>query len=83
MFWFGSHEDVLEALQDVAAARAAGPAVPAEVRNQVAMLQSDAAVSATAVRPKSQRLTELNELKDQGLITNSEYEKQRARIIDE
>ena len=32
MLWVGAHEDVLEAIRDVAAARAAGPAIPPEAR---------------------------------------------------
>jgi len=81
MVWTGSDADVMEALQDVAAARAAGPPVPAEARNPASPSRSDLAASAT--RSKAERLTELNELKTQGLITDAEYEKQRAKIIDE
>ena len=34
-------------------------------------------------RSKAERLRELNELRIQGLITEPEYSKQRAEIIDE
>jgi hypothetical protein len=83
MVWTGSDADVVEALQDVAAARAAGPPVPAEARNPANGSRPDLANPATAPRSKTERLTELNDLKAQGLITDAEYEKQRTKIIEE
>lgn len=77
MLWIGAGPDVLDALRDVAAARAAGPPLPPDARNPVDTRQP------AAIRSKSQRLTELNEMRTQGLISDPEYSKQRAKIIDE
>jgi hypothetical protein len=77
-FWAGAHGDVMESLNDVAAARAqAGPVPPAELP------PADNAPQTSVARTKAQRLTELNELRSQGLVSESEYARQRARILDD
>ena len=74
MFWTGAHEDVLEAIRDVAAARAAGPALPADARDPAPDTQGEK-------RSTAQRLEELNDLKLQGLITQKEYDARRKSIL--
>ena len=79
MFWAGYHGDVLDVLHDVAAVRAHGPAVPAEARRPAVEVATDPPPE----RSKAGRLTELNDLKARGLITDAEYSAQRAKILDE
>lgn len=79
MLWIGAHADVMDALRDVAAARAAGPAVPASAREPM----PDAAVPPDVSRSTAQRLEELNNLRARGLISESEYSVQRKAIIQE
>ncbi len=85
-FWTGSHADVMEAIRDVAAARAAGPPLPADARESVSF-QEEPDVGRARPRDvgnsKADRLRELNELRVQGLITDPEYSRQRAKILDE
>lgn len=76
MLWTGAHEDVLEAIRDVAAARAAGPPLPADARNPAPDAQGEK-------RSTAQRLEELNDLKLQGLITQKEYDERRKRVLAE
>lgn len=79
MLWIGAHADVMDALRDVAAARAAGPAVPASAREPM----PEAAVPADTSRSTAQRLEELNNLRARGLISEAEYSAQRKAIIQE
>ena len=79
MLWVGAGPDVLDALRDVVAARAAGPPLPADARSPVEEQQDSPGGS----HSKADRLRELNELRTQGLISDPEYSKQRAKIIDE
>jgi hypothetical protein len=78
-FWVGADGDVMESLRDVAAARAEAPPVPPESREPM----PPPATRSDGFRTKAQRLTELNELRIQGLISDPEYSKQRAKIIEE
>jgi hypothetical protein len=75
MLWTGANEDVMIAIRDVAAARAAGPPLPADARNP-------SAEPATG-RTTAQRLEELNDLKERGLISEGEYSAQRKNILKE
>lgn len=77
MLWIGAHADVMDALRDVAAARAAGPAVPASAREPM----PEAATPPETSRSTAQRLEELNNLRARGLISESEYSAQRKAII--
>jgi hypothetical protein len=81
MIWIGANADVLEAIRDVAAARAAGPEIPPAARNPMPAVaeQPDPASS----RSTAQRLEELNNLRARGLISESEYSAQRRNIIQE
>jgi hypothetical protein len=83
MFWAGAHGDVMESLNDVAAARAAEPSIPAENLDPVPAPVARSSSPPNSGRTKAERLTELNELRIQGLISDPEYSKQRARILDE
>lgn len=78
MLYAGYHRDVLEALEDIAAARAEAAPVPAAAR-----AEPPAAPPPGVAQSKVQRLTELNELRDRGLITEAEYSKHRSMIINE
>jgi hypothetical protein len=77
MVWTGAHEDVLVAIRDVAAARAAGPALPADARDPMPASAEQPATTRSA----AQRLEELNNLKARGLISEAEYSAQRKAII--
>jgi hypothetical protein len=78
MLWVGAHDDVMQAINDVAAARAAGPPVPPEARELAAPVEaSEQPVS----RSTAQRLEELNNLRARGLISEAEYSAQRKAII--
>lgn len=79
MLWIGAHADVMDALRDVAAARAAGPPVPASAREPM----PEAAIPPEASRSTAQRLEELNNLRARGLISEAEYSAQRKAIIQE
>ncbi len=79
MLWIGAHADVMDALRDVAAARAAGPAVPASAREPM----PEADTPPNASRSTSLRLEELNNLRARGLISEAEYSAQRKAIIQE
>jgi hypothetical protein len=85
-FWAGAHEDVMEAIRDVAAARAAGPPLPSDAREPVSFQEEPdvgRARSRNVGSTKADRLRELNELRVQGLISDPEYTRQRAKILDE
>src|SRR6185436_17952466 len=73
MIWVGANADVLDAIRDVAVARAAGPAVPPEAREAA----PPAGEEAPRTRSTAQRLEELNNLRARGLISESEYAAQR------
>ena len=77
MFWVGANADVLEALRDVAAARAAGPELPPGARDPM----PEAAAQPETTRSTAQRLEELNNLRARGLISEAEYSAQRKAII--
>ena len=77
MLWIGAHADVMEAIQDVAAARAAGPQISAEARDASQPTPQQAVTS----RSTAQRLEELNNLRARGLISENEYTAQRKTII--
>jgi len=79
MLWIGAHADVMDALRDVAAARAAGPAVPSSAREPM----PETAAPPDASRSTAQRLEELNNLRARGLISEAEYSAQRKAIIQE
>lgn len=79
MIWVGANADVLDAIRDVAAARAAGPAVPSEAREPVAARGEET----NPTRSTAQRLEELNNLRARGLISEAEYTAQRKTIIQE
>lgn len=79
MFWVGANADVLEALRDVAAARAAGPELPPGARDPM----PETAVQLETTRSTAQRLEELNNLRARGLISEAEYSAQRKAIIQE
>jgi hypothetical protein len=80
MFWAGHHGDILDVLEDVAAARAAaGPPVPTDVEIPPAVTTK----TLGARHSKADRLMELGDLRARGLISESEYSKQRAKILDE
>lgn len=81
MFWAGSHADVMDAIRDVAAARAAGPELPAGARDPLPVVAERD--SATTTRSTAQRLEDLNNLRARGLISESEYSAQRKKIIEE
>jgi hypothetical protein len=83
MVWAGSDADVIEALQDVAAARAAGPPIPPDARNPVDPSRSAPVAPVAAAQSKAQRLTQLNDLRTKGLVTESEYKSLRTKIINE
>lgn len=74
MLWVSPDEDVMIAVHDVAAARAAGPPAPPDARIPVAH-------NSTGDRTVAQRLEELNDLKARGLITDAEYAAQRKNIL--
>ena len=78
MLWVGAHADVMDAINDVAAARAAGPPVPPEARELAAPAEP---APANVSRSTAQRLEELNNLRARGLISESEYSAQRKTII--
>jgi hypothetical protein len=80
MVWVGADADVLEAMRDVAMARAAGPAIPPEARNPAPATHEGAR---NPSRSTAQRLEELNNLRARGLISESEYSAQRKAIIQE
>jgi hypothetical protein len=77
MFWTGANEDVMAAIRDVAAARAAGPALPDDARTITAAAEDQ------VPRPKSIRLQELNDLRKRQLISEGEYSRRRQSILDE
>lgn len=79
MIWVGANADVLDAIRDVAAARAAGPPVPPEAREPVAARGEET----DRTRSTAQRLEELNNLRARGLISEAEYSAQRKAIIQE
>ncbi len=84
MLWVSPDEDVMIAVHDVAAARAAGPSIPPEARIPVARLSAEersAGAHATGARTVAERLEELNDLKARGLINDAEYATQRKNII--
>lgn len=83
MFWAGAYGDVMESLNDVAAARAAEPPIPPEQLEPAPAPAVSSANTRPPGRTKAERLTELNELRIQGLISDPEYSKQRAKILDE
>jgi hypothetical protein len=81
MFWVGAHADVMEALRDTASARAAGPPLPPDARDPVDARTSNRV--SESVQSKSDRLEALTELRTRGLITDAEYTRQRAKILDD
>ena len=80
MLWIGANADVLEAMRDVAVARAAGPALPPDARDPVPATDDR---SLRTTRSTAQRLEELNNLRARGLISEAEYTAQRKTIIQE
>jgi hypothetical protein len=84
MFWAGAHADVVEAIHDVAAARAAGPPLPPGARDPLPVVaENDATAATTLGRSTAQRLEDLNNLRARGLISEAEYSAQRKKIIAE
>jgi hypothetical protein len=81
MVWVGADADVLEAMRDVAMARAAGPAIPPAARQVAAPAPYEDARNPS--RSTAQRLEELNNLRARGLISEAEYSAQRKTIIQE
>ncbi|MEO6028763.1 MAG: SHOCT domain-containing protein [Candidatus Binatia bacterium] len=79
MLWIGAHADVMEAIQDVAAARAAGPELPPDARDPGQI----EAQPENLTRSAAQRLEELNNLRARGLISDAEYSAQRKNIIQQ
>lgn len=77
MLWTGANDDVMIAIRDVAAARAAGPPLPPNARNPSPTEEP------VAGRTAAQRLEELNDLKARGLINDAEYSAQRKTILKE
>lgn len=82
MFWVGAHDDVMDALRDVAAARAAGPELPPGARDPMPVVAERDTAPPTN-RSTAQRLEDLNNLRARGLISESEYSAQRKKIIEE
>jgi hypothetical protein len=80
MIWVGADADVREAMQDVAMARSAGPAIPPEAREPASAMREE---TQSPSRSTAQRLEELNNLRARGLISESEYSAQRKAIIQE
>jgi hypothetical protein len=81
MLYAGYSGDIMEALEDVAAARAEGGPVSAAARAEpLPVAEPQRGVPQAS---KAQRLTELNDLKERGLITDDEYSEQRTKILNE
>lgn len=55
---------------------------PGTVGSQLAVRYLSGQTSRSAVRSASDRLAELTDLRDRGLITPEEYQARRARILD-
>ena len=79
MLYTGHEGDIQEVLADVAAARAAGPPIPADART---VPVPEEPTTSGAERSTTERLLELNELRARGLITEDEYSEQRTKIIN-
>jgi hypothetical protein len=83
MFWAGTHDDVIDAIRDVADARAAGPPLPADARDPVDMRRSDEGpVGSEPALSLEERLRRLDRVYDAGAISKSEYERKRRELID-
>ena len=67
----------MDSIQDVVAARAEGPALPADARDPMPAT----AMQGGAVKTTAERLQELNDLKARGLIDEAEYTSKRRTII--
>lgn len=77
MLWTGANQNVIEAINDVARARAAGGALPANARDPVPAM----AEAPEATRSTSKRLEELDDMRARKLITESEYAAKRKAIL--
>ena len=84
MFWAGTHDDVMDAIRDVAAARAAGPALPPEARDPVdtRTIADEGHAGSEPAGSVEERLRRLDRLYDTGAINKSEYERKRHDLID-
>jgi hypothetical protein len=84
MFWAGTHDDVMEAIRDVAAARAAGPPLPPDARDpaDARTIADEGHGGSEPAASVEERLRRLDRLYDTGAITKSEYERKRHDLID-
>ncbi len=79
MLWTGANADVLVAIRDVVAARAAGPELPAGARDPMPAN----AEPAEGTRSTADRLEELKDMRARGLISEAEYSAQRKSILQD
>ncbi len=79
----GYSSDIMAALHDVAAARAEGRPVSAAARSEPPPPLQAAAPPPGVPQSKGERLLELNDLRQRGLITDQEYSDHRAKILNE
>jgi len=79
MLYTGHEGDILKVLEDVAAARAAGPPLPPDAGTLPAPEET---TGSGVEKSTTERLMELNDLRARGFITEDEYSEQRAKIID-
>ncbi len=84
MFWAGTHDDVIDAIRDVAAARAAGPPLPPDARDPVDVTRrsDEGQAGSEPALSVEERLRRLDRVYDAGGITKSEYERKRRELID-
>jgi hypothetical protein len=83
MLWTGADRDVMESIRDVAAARASGPPVPKHARSSVDSQQFKSASHSDGPRSVENRLIELKQLRETGLISQQEYEQRRHVILSD
>jgi hypothetical protein len=82
MLWMGANGNVLESIHDIASARSEGPPIDqARVAAEKQDIEALVEGSSGGQRSVEDRLTELKQLHDRGVINRQEYDQSRSEIL--